>query len=73
MFIEPNYRPKVLLLGNGINNWSEYHSWTDLLIDLCDDPKIKEYLQNDSQKKTLPMSMQAVLATGDDILGAIKR
>ena len=73
MYIESDYRPKVLLLGNGINNWSEYHSWTDLLTDLCDDPKIREYLQSDPSRKTLPMSMQAVLATGDDISGAIKR
>ena len=73
MYIESNYRPKVLLLGNGINNWSEYHSWIDLLTDLCDDPEIRKYLQSDPEKKTLPMSMQAVLATKDDILGAIKR
>ena len=72
MYIENGYRPKVLLLGNGINNWSEYHCWTDLLLDLCDDPKIQEYLKMDSNKKSLPMSMQAVLATGDDILGAIR-
>jgi hypothetical protein len=69
--LSSKYTPKVLLLGNGINNWSKYHSWTDLLAELCEDERIVDYIKN-NQNKTLPMSMQAVLATHDDVLGAIK-
>ena len=71
VMLSSKYTPKVLLLGNGINNWSKYHSWTDLLAELCADERIVDYIKN-NQNKTLPMSMQAVLATHDDVLGAIK-
>lgn len=70
---EKIFIPKILLLGNGLNNWSEYHSWTDLLKGLCSDPEIIKYFNDDKHPKKLPMSMQAVLATGDNISDAVKQ
>lgn len=66
-----HWLPKVLFLGNGINIWSKGSSWNNLLISLCQNDEVRNYLEN-SQKKTLPMTMQAVLATNDNISEAIR-
>lgn len=64
--------PQVLLLGNGINIWKKGLSWASLLSELCTNERIIDYLKNNYSKK-MPMSMQALLATDDDVLGAIRR
>lgn len=64
--------PQVLLLGNGINVWKKGLSWSELLSVLCENDRIIDYLKNNWNKK-MPMSMQALLATDDNVIGAIGR
>lgn len=64
--IQPGRRPKVLLLGNGINRVYGGSSWAGLL----DRINRTEFTQE--QVKSIPFPMQAVLLSGDHVDASLK-
>lgn len=59
--ISPGYRPKVLLLGNGLNRVYGGASWAGLL------EKINRTTFTTEQVKSMPFPMQAVLLSKDHV------
>lgn len=66
MTISPGRRPRVLLLGNGLNRVYGGASWEGLL------QKINRTGYTPEQVKEIPMPMQAVLLSGDHVDSSLK-
>lgn len=71
-------RPKVLLLGNGINRAFGSDSWSDLLANICDDEVLKTDLIDKREFcdkchsrldsfANCPEPFKAILVTNDNI------
>ena len=58
-------RPKVLLLGNGLNQAYSEISWDDMLDDIKDKDKYKE----DAKNYIMPMPLKAAMLTGNKLAG----
>lgn len=66
LFIPHGARPKVLLLGNGLNRVYGGASWAGLL------DRMNRTGFTQEQVKGIPMPMQAVLLSGDHVDGSLK-
>lgn len=67
--IANNVRPKVLLLGNGINRAFQGDSWDEVL----DTVKDKEKFPQDAEDYVLPMPLKATLLTNDNYSEQLKK
>jgi len=61
LFISPDHRPKVLLLGNGMNRVYGGASWAGLL------QKLNRTGYTPDEVSSIPLPMQAVLLSGDQV------
>jgi len=62
-------RPKVLLIGNGVNRAYDGASWDKML----DDIKDKEKFPKEAKNYILPMPLKATLLSGRDLRTKLKR
>lgn len=70
-------RPKVLMLGNGLNRLYNGDSWGNLLDKITTDERIKEYIKKvdpeNNELNRCPMPLQAIARTGDSIDTELKK